>query len=594
MGTRANARASHWHWLDVWLRTQAEQEVALTAKRRGLALTAMVFVICTGMLVAIEIGRHGMTWAAGVGFFAVGAYACILLLLRVRSGYGPPAAFLLANYYLAVSSSAYMTGGSDSSLLPLLLGMPLATSVYFGARGTLVSTIATLGAIWLGHVIGNNAAFYSFILSTVVVCFSALALASTAMVNTVLSELKKAKRAAEASSRAKSAFLATMSHELRTPMNGIMGMAEILRDDDRLEADQKERLAALHRSGEILVCLLDDVLDVSKMETGHVEICEREASLRTDLACVIDAYETLARAQGLVLTAEIDEALPARLVFDPVRLRQCIGNLLSNAVKFTGHGSIALRIEPSGAPASDGTLCVRVVVTDTGIGIDEDEAERLFAEFTRADETSTRRTGGAGLGLALVSRLARAMGGGLVFESEPGAGSTFELTFRASVCAAPLASNDDHETLPLEGAEHLFVLSVDDNPINRQVARLFLESEGMSVREAEDGEEALTALAAERPDVLLLDLFMPGLDGRDVLRHVRQEEAREERPPLPIIVVTADADPETEKQVLELGADGFLTKPVAKADLLAEIRRVSADLEAARPAVSACRAHGPA
>ncbi|WP_051881363.1 response regulator [Parvularcula oceani] len=573
---------------------QAEQDAGLIAKRRGLALTAMVFAVCTGTLVTVEIGRHGMTWAAGIGFVAFAAYACILLLLRSRPGYARPAAFLLATYYLAVSSSAYLTGGSDSSLLPLLLGMPLATSVYFGARGTLVSTIATLGAIWLAHLIGNSPAFYSSILATVVVCYSALALASAAIVDTVLTELKKAKSAAEASSRAKSAFLATMSHELRTPMNGILGMAEILRDDDRLEADQKERLAALHRSGEILVCLLDDVLDVSKMETGTVEICDRDGSLRADLACVIDAYETLARAQGLVLTAEIDEALPERLVFDPVRLRQCIGNLLSNAVKFTEDGSIALRIEPSGAPAPDGTLCIRVVVADTGIGIDEDEAERLFAEFTRVDETSTRRTGGAGLGLAIVWRLARAMGGGLVFESEPGRGSTFEFTFRASVCAAPLASNDDSRSATYEGAGNLFVLSVDDNPINRQVARLFLESEGLAVREAEDGEEALTALAAERPDVLLLDLFMPGLDGRDVLRHVRQEEAREGRSALPIIVVTADADPETEKQVLELGANGFLTKPVTKANLLAEIQRVAPDRGTARPAARACRANGPA
>ncbi len=333
--------------------------------------------------------------------------------------------------------------------------------------------------------------------------------------------LEEARRAAEAAAAAKSNFLASMSHEIRTPLNGVLGMAQSLHGDELTDA-QSEKVNVILDSGKTLMALLNDVLDLSKIEAGKLEISPIDDDLRESIERAVMLFRPGAIEKGITLDIDLDDAVPGRLRFDPVRVRQCVSNLLSNAIKFTEIGGrVGLRLETRGLP--DGSHLVAITVSDSGIGMNQETLSKLFSQFAQADGSTSRRFGGTGLGLAISRQLARAMGGDIDVESEFGKGSSFRLSFKADPAAmsrtaaetvrqAPGAEpvSEARAGSPLAGAR---VLIVDDNKVNRQVIKLFLAPCSVVISEAVNGLDALEKLKQAPFDIVLLDVHMPVMDG---------------------------------------------------------------------------------
>jgi signal transduction histidine kinase/CheY-like chemotaxis protein len=388
-------------------------------------------------------------------------------------------------------------------------------------------------------------------------------------------ELKKARKAAEAASTSKSAFLANMSHEIRTPLNGVMGMAQVL-EGTNLDATQREYLSVILESGKTLMTLLNDVLDLSKIEAGKFDIVATDASLQHMLRRQLKLWKPRAEEKGLELSLGFDADLPGYLSFDAVRVQQCISNLVSNAIKFTQSGRIEIFASAKAMP--DGAQLVHVRVTDTGPGMDAETLGRLFQPFAQADETIQRAHGGTGLGLSITRHLAELMGGAATAVSEPGRGSTFQVTFRAG----PPSAQPEAGVSPRPGPHrdirdllkqsNLRVLLVDDHPINRQVAALFLRPFNMRIVEAVHGVEALDALGRETFDLVLLDMHMPVMDGPTAIARIRS--SGQSWAVIPVIALTADAMSGDRERYLAMGMDGYLSKPLAERELLSEIARV--------------------
>lgn len=387
-------------------------------------------------------------------------------------------------------------------------------------------------------------------------------------------ELKVAKTRAETANQAKSFFLANVSHEIRTPLNGILGMAQILASGT-LSRDQREQVDAILESGKTLVALLNDVLDLSKIEAGKLEISPVDDDITHVVRRLYKLWSPLADENGTELTVDIATSVPPRLRFDPVRVGQCIANLISNAIKFTSGGEVNVHVSMPRSGPNAGLFQVKV--RDTGIGMDPETLDRIFTPFTQADTSTTRRFGGTGLGLSIARRLAQMMGGNLTVESRIGEGSTFCLTFAAEVCRSHQTS-EKGETPPRASLEtsvaSLAVLVVDDVALNRKVARLFMEHRGWSVTEAAHGGEALEVLADERFDIVLLDVHMPVMDGPETLSRIRNSGAVWSR--IPVVALTANAMSGDRDLYLSMGMDGYVSKPIDQRELFSEILRVKA------------------
>jgi len=382
--------------------------------------------------------------------------------------------------------------------------------------------------------------------------------------------LVDAKLLAEAATVAKSNFLASMSHEIRTPLNGILGMAQVLVADE-LTAVQKERVNVISESGQTLMALLNDVLDISKIEAGKLEIARVDGDLAVTVERVRQLFQSRAAERNIAVRLEVSDGLPARLRYDPVRVRQCVANLLSNAIKFTEHGEVTIKIDGDCQPS--GSCIVRISVSDTGIGMDKETLSLLFGAFHQADATISRRFGGTGLGLAITRQLAQLMGGDVTADSELGAGSTFNFTFLAEPASAGPASVsaegqvgpapvETAEVKPIKGAR---VLLVDDNAVNRQVVKLFMAQLAPDIVEAVNGEEALARLAEQPFDIVLLDVHMPVLDGKETIKRIRASTQPWRR--IPVIALTADAMSGDRERYLELGMDDYISKPIDAREL---------------------------
>ena len=411
----------------------------------------------------------------------------------------------------------------------------------------------------------------------------------------IASELAEARDEAMAASRHKSEFLATMSHEIRTPLNGVIGLNELLL---RTELDDRQRRLAegLKGAGASLLALVNDVLDLSKIESGRLELEET----RFDLVETIDAAVTLiggpAAEKGLELVVDCSPALPRDVVGDPVRLSQVLLNLGSNAVKFTDAGEVVVRAcaRPVDGPAGEAGIELRVDVRDTGIGVEAGQTDRLFEAFTQADQSTTRRHGGTGLGLAISRRLVEAMGGEIGVESAPSAGSTFWFTARLGVDALPgsyetpeaqgpmadaavdpgvpatvppLATSvrpDDGGSVAGRPFDDLHVLVAEDNAVNQLVAVGLLERLGCRTTVVDDGAAALASLPSGHDvDIVLMDCRMPGTDGFEATRAIRAQEREDQRGHHVVIVaMTASALTGERQRCIDVGMDDFLTKPV--------------------------------
>jgi len=380
-------------------------------------------------------------------------------------------------------------------------------------------------------------------------------------------DLGLARDAAEAANEAKSAFLATMSHEIRTPLNGVLGMAQAM-DRDELTRVQRDRLSIIHQSGEALLAILNDILDLSKIEAGQIELEEIEFDLGEVARGAHEAFTALANKKGLSFALDIDDA---RGVYrgDPTRLRQILYNLISNALKFTKTGEIRVvgRLGEAG---------LMLEVSDTGIGISPEGLAKLFGKFHQVDASTTREFGGSGLGLSICRQLAEKMGGRIDVESEAGRGSRFIVTLPLVRVAAerPAIVAPRIERAAESPSINLRVLAAEDNRVNQLVLKTLLHQIGVDPVVVDDGQAAIEAWESQAWDVILMDIQMPRVDGPTAVRAIRERERASGRARTPILALTANAMPDQVAAYLAVGMDGHIAKPIETLRLFEALQAV--------------------
>jgi len=492
---------------------------------------------------------------------------------------GGGAALMLADPLSTRLFAALVMAGMVAGAVPILSSVPQAFRAYsfpvmlaiiltaaldaHGPRDWMLALVATLFllALW------KSAQYFHEILDSSI----RLALSMKRMVE----DLQLARQGAEAASQAKSRFLATMSHEIRTPMNGILGMAQLLLLPGLADKDRQEYSRIILNSGQTLLTLLNDILDLSKVEAGKIALDRRAFDPARLLSESEALFAELARSKGINLEAAWRGPPARRYWGDPSRLRQMLSNLLSNAVKFTAHGGI--RLEASESRMENGDVFLEFFVTDSGLGIPEGKRALLFQPFSQVDGSNTRQIGGTGLGLSIVSSLAQLMGGEVGVDSASGEGSRFWFRVRAEVVEEGEESRDAARrpraamsVARLSGR----ILLVEDNPVNQKVALALLRRLGLEVDSVENGREALDAIMAGAvPDLILMDCQMPVMDGFEATERIRAWEQEQDRPRLPIVALTASAFEADRRRCLAAGMDDFMAKPVNMPHLNAMLGR---------------------
>jgi len=393
----------------------------------------------------------------------------------------------------------------------------------------------------------------------------------------LIEELEAARDRANAASQAKSNFLGVISHELRTPMNGVLGAAQLL-SSTRLETTQREYLSIIRNSGDNLLNLLNDILDMTKIEAGKMTFEIVDVVIEDLHKRVVGPFQAQAESKGLIFRAEFVGETPAVVRGDPLRVCQVIHNLLSNAVKFTDGGEIVYTVRSE--RVSERRVRFDFQVTDSGAGISPEDLARLFQPFTQVDASSTRRFGGTGLGLTISRRMANIMGGDITVTSRLGQGSTFTFSVEAEVVQWVVVEAAEPIRAEIDGGGNLNVLVVEDHPVNRMILEAWMGSAGHSCAAAENGQVAVDMAAQQPYDLIIMDVNMPVMDGLTATRAIRAGGGPNAETPL--VVLSASARTEDHEAGLEAGADAYLNKPIDFAALAQVMNNVGAGRDSVR------------
>jgi signal transduction histidine kinase/CheY-like chemotaxis protein len=510
--------------------------------------------IVFGTVQAVQYSQEGL-WGQ-MGLNAGVAVLGVVLLFCMRLG--APLA-LIVHLSMGAPALAFALGSVaqtpfDVTSVFYLVIVPLLSSFVLGARAAIgwtgVSLALGFTALWLG-LNGHTLDQVDHHLWQTQVMNFAFIIVLVAVVSIGVHQLRmRAYRELDLASRAKSAFLANMSHEIRTPMNGVLGLTEVMLSEP-LPAHQRERLELIRRSGEVLVALINDVLDVSRVEAGKLSLDLVEVDLAALARDVQALYMGAAEQKTVALVLDLAPGVPRCVRADPTRLRQVLTNLVGNSVKFTSSGRVRLAIEP----AADG---LRFSVDDTGVGIAADVLPRLFRPFEQGDSSTTRRFGGSGLGLALSYKLVGLMGGTLSATSQLNIGTHFEFTLVLERLT-PTQETAVVVSVPRGTGR---VLVVDDNPINLKVASSLVEKLGYSCATAVNGREAFERVQQEPFDLVLMDCHMPEMDGFQATRHIRALPGPVAQ--LPVLALTASTMPEDREACRAAGMNELLAKPLSR------------------------------
>jgi signal transduction histidine kinase/CheY-like chemotaxis protein len=540
------------------------------AETRDLQPRLVVFALGTGMALCIPLvasyALAGMWQAAGsVAGFCVSSLF-VLEALRVTRAFVALSHVSLLIAGLTFSGIALGEHPIDGATLVWFVTLPTVAALCLSWKSGFVWLLAVL--VWMvGLMVFDEytpsratlpaAPWFVQVVRLVTVLIAFFTFAMFFEVSRT-----RALAIAEAASKAKSSFLATVSHEIRTPMNGVLGMTEVMLEGP-LNVEQRDQLTTIQRSGETLVALINDILDVSKVEAGRLTLESCDFELATLADDVVRLYHPRARAKGVTLSLSVAPDVPPRVKGDPLRLKQVLSNVVANAVKFTNQGAIRISVTLAGA-------MLRFEVTDTGVGISEEAQAGLFQLFQQGDASTTRRYGGTGLGLALSRQLMKLMGGNIGLTSTVGAGSVVWLELPL-VAAAPVVPSSPPQLAQPVRSGGMRVLVVDDNEINLTVAKSLLRIAGCEVDLARNGLEAVNLVEQHPYALVLMDCHMPGLDGFEATRRIRL--LRSDAARTPIVALTASALPEELAECRKAGMEECLTKPLSRAQLDVVLQR---------------------
>jgi len=524
----------------------------------ALAWSACVWLaLWTGSLLMRAVGArerlsatHPLNIALGANSFASGVLQAVIVMALWRHGGDVPQVFALITVFIG-SSYILLQYYADLTLFRILL------SPYVGALAYIAWTLGRAAhwdvPVMVAVVAGTVSLINFFHLSRRLLDRSRSALRQARK------QARDGELAAESANAAKSTFLATMSHEIRTPLNGVLGMAQAMAGDE-LSERQRDRLSVVHRSGEALLAILNDVLDLSKIEAGKLELEQLEFELMEVARGAYSAFTALANKKGLSFALDIEGAR-GRYLGDPTRLRQILYNLISNALKFTEQGEIRVTARRDGE-------VLELSVKDTGVGIPPESLSKLFAKFDQLDSSTTRRFGGTGLGLAICRELAQLMDGEIGVESELGLGSKFTLRVPLKWIGEERAVSSGVAELRAEQSEiTLRVLAAEDNAVNQLVLKTLLHQMGVDPTVVDNGRLAVEAWETGDWDVILMDIQMPVMDGLTATAHIRARELATGRTPTPIVALTANAMSHHVDQYVSAGMNGHVAKPIQAADL---------------------------